>query len=178
MTNWYERFLNLAHHVAQWSKDRSTKVGAVIANQDKRVLSLGYNGFPAGATDDAIDRHERPLKYKWTEHAERNAIFSAARTGMNINGATIYTTYFPCADCARAIVQAGILELVTIKPDDNDARWGEEFRISKQILAEGNVNILEFNRYDVLPDERTDVELYHEYCEERRRKEAKNGQTT
>ncbi|MBT3703387.1 MAG: CMP deaminase, partial [Alphaproteobacteria bacterium] len=81
MTNsikWDQRFLKLADEVATWSKDRSTQVGAVIVMKDRAPGPYGYNGFPRQIDDEAEERHNRPAKYKWTEHAERNAIYNAA----------------------------------------------------------------------------------------------------
>ena len=121
--DWDERFMQLALHIAGWSKDRSTKVGAVIVGDDHILRAIGYNGFPRGVDDEAEDRHERPLKYRWTEHAERNAIYNAARIGVSLDDCTMYVAWFPCMDCARAIVQAGIARLVAIKPDVNHSSW-------------------------------------------------------
>ena len=98
---WDRRWLDLADHVSQWSKDQSTKVGCVIVGEANQVLSLGYNGFPRGVNDTPPERHQRPAKYKWTEHAERNALFNAARTGTNLTGAVLYVPWFPCVDCAQ-----------------------------------------------------------------------------
>jgi hypothetical protein len=84
----------------------STRVGCVIVGTHKEIRAIGYNGFPRGVDDDRDARHERPVKYKWTEHAERNAIYSSARAGISIDGCTMYLPWFPCMDCARAIVQS------------------------------------------------------------------------
>lgn len=138
---WKQRMLALANHVATWSKDQSTKVGCVIATSDNRVLSTGYNGFPVGIDDDIQGRHERPAKYKWVEHAERNAIYLAGHHGVALCCATMYLPWYPCCDCARAIVQSGIAYLVCYKPDFDDARWGEDFKISEVILNEGGVEV-------------------------------------
>ena len=139
MTDWNERFLELAESVGSWSKDRSTKVGAVIVGNNREVLSMGYNGFPRNCNDDVDARHERPLKYKWAEHAERNAIYNAARNGVRLEGSKIYLRWYPCCDCARAIVQSGIKYLICTAPDFDHPRWGEDFRISQEILDEGGV---------------------------------------
>ncbi len=89
------------------------------------------------------DRHERPLKYKWAEHAERNAIYSVARNGgPALKGCKIYVPWFPCVDCSRAIIQAGISALYAYEPDFNDPRWGEDFRISAEMLTEAGVHIV------------------------------------
>ena len=140
---WTDRFMALAEHVSTWSKDRSTKVGAVLVDpKSKAVLSLGYNGFPRGCDDTVEHRHARPLKYAWTEHAERNAIFNAARNGVRTEGATMYLPWFPCVDCARAIIQAGVAELVCVEPDLKDPRWGEGFAVAIEMLHEAGVEVM------------------------------------
>jgi dCMP deaminase len=143
MADWKKRMLDLAQHVAGWSKDRSTGVGCVVYGPvSMAVLALGYNGFPRGADDDVEARHERPLKYKRTEHAERNAIFNAAKHGVALYRMHMASTLFPCSDCARAIVQAGIRELVVpAGPDFSRPTYGEDFRISVEILEEGGVRV-------------------------------------
>lgn len=137
---WDERLVSLANHISQWSKD-STKVGAVIADTEHRVLSVGYNGFPSGANDDIPERHLRPAKYLYTEHAERNAIFSAAKNGVSLRGSIIYLEWFPCADCARAIIQSGISAIVCGKPDLETPKWGEHFKVSLELFKECGVHV-------------------------------------
>jgi len=141
MADWNKRFFYLSEHISTWSKDRSTKVGAVIA-KDNRIITTGYNGFPQGSKDDLDYRHERPLKYKWTEHAERNAIFIAARKGDSTLGATMYLQWYPCVDCARAIIQSGIVRVVCTKPNFDDERWGEDFKISDEMFKECNIEMV------------------------------------
>lgn len=140
---WDVRFLRLAKEVSTWSKDRSTRVGAVIVGDDKTPGPYGFNGFPR-AVDDAIeDRHQRPEKYKWTEHAERNAIYNAARIGMALKGCEIYVTHMPCADCTRAIVQVGIKRVVvdadSLENADFAGRWSDDDRITMGMLEEAGV---------------------------------------
>jgi dCMP deaminase len=137
--NWDKRMMQVAKLAASWSKDRSVGVGCVIASPDHAMLSSGFNGFPRGVNDNVEERHQRPAKYKFTEHAERNAIYNAARHGIKLEGATIYLPWYPCADCARAIVQSGIKTMVATAPNLEDPRWGEDFKASVTILAEGNV---------------------------------------
>jgi dCMP deaminase len=136
---WDDRFMELARHVGGWSKDRSTKVGCIIVGQDRLIRAIGFNGFPRGIDDDIEDRHARPNKYDWTEHAERNAIYNAARIGISLNGCTMYLPWFPCVDCARAIVQAGLTELVALEPDIANAQWGRQFTVSLDLLKESSV---------------------------------------
>lgn len=114
---WHEFFLSEAFFVSGKSKDWSTKCGCVVTSKDHDGLVRGWNDHPRGVAD-SIDRRERPAKYLWTEHAERNAIYNAARIGVSLKGARIYVNRVPCPDCARAIVQAGITELVTTVGDD------------------------------------------------------------
>jgi len=108
-------FMTLAYTAALCSKDVRTKVGAVIVGPGNEIISIGYNGLPRGANDDDEERQQRPGKYQWFEHAERNAIYNAARVGVSVNNCTIYTPYYPCSDCMRAIIQSGIKRLVLDK---------------------------------------------------------------
>jgi dCMP deaminase len=148
MADWDSRFMELARHIAGWSKDRSRGVGCVIVGPDNEIRATGYNGFPRGVNDEAQERHSRPAKYLWTEHAERNAIFNAARIGVSLKNCRIYIPWFPCMDCARAIVQVGIREVVAIKPDVSDPQWGEGFESAAALFAETGVTI----RWWKIPD--------------------------
>jgi dCMP deaminase len=128
LTKWDKIFIDQAKYVSNRSKDKNTKTGAVVVDNENTELVMGYNGFPRGADDDTDQRrYERPLKYLWTEHAERNAIYNAARLGLSLKGTKMYCTYFPCADCARAIIQSGIVALYTEKPDLNHHKWGDSW---------------------------------------------------
>jgi len=104
---WNVWFMQGVYWVASKSKDPKTKIGALIV-KDKRIISTGYNGIPIGVNDENEIRHQRPEKYKWYEHGERNAIYAAAKFGISTEGATLYTNALPCADCARGIIQSGI----------------------------------------------------------------------
>ena len=136
MTNWDERFMALAALVGSWSKDRSTKVGCVVIGRFNEVRAVGYNGFVRGVDDDDDAKHTRPAKYRWTEHAERNAIYHAAQAGIPLSGCKMYLPWFPCMDCARAIVQSGIRELVAVKPNVADERWGPDFQDAIEMFEE------------------------------------------
>jgi len=137
--HWDDRFMGLAREVASWSKDRSRKVGCVIVGPNREIRATGYNGFPRGVADDVEARHQRPAKYRWTEHSERNAIYNAARSGVSTEGCRIYLMWYPCMDCARAIVQAGIVEVVAVEPDWNDPTFADDFRDVKQLFVEAGV---------------------------------------
>jgi dCMP deaminase len=139
---WDKRFLELAKLVASWSKDRSTKVGAVIVGPFNDVRSLGYNGFPRGIDDEVEERHARPAKYKWTEHAERNALYNALLTSTSVERATMYLTWYPCADCARAILQSGIARLVCARrPDDSNPAFIDDFKVTQAMFSERGLSV-------------------------------------
>jgi len=131
----------LARQIAEWSKDRSRQVGCIIAGPNNEIRAVGFNGFPRGVDDSVEARHQRPAKYPWTEHAERNAIYNAARVGTPVEGCRMYLPWFPCMDCARAIIQSGIAELVCIQPDLKDPQWGQDFSDVPVLLKEGGVKI-------------------------------------
>jgi len=123
--NWDRKFMRVAEQIARWSKDHSRKVGCVVVGPNHEVRATGYNGFPRGIDDSVGARYERPAKYKWTEHSERNAIYNAARTGVSLDGCTLYvTTLYPCVDCAQAIVQVGIRAVACVEPDFSDPDLG------------------------------------------------------
>jgi dCMP deaminase len=138
---WDLKFIELAKHISSWSKDKNTKVGAVIVNDSNRIISTGYNGFVIGADDSIESRYEKDKKYLYTEHAERNAIYSAAEKGDSTRNATIYTLLYPCIDCARAIIQSGIKRVVCTKPNFNDERWGESWKIANELFDECGIKI-------------------------------------
>ena len=134
MINWDRRFLDLAEHIAQWSKDPRTKVGAVIVDEKKRVVSVGYNGFPRGV-DDIPDRYEdRETKHLFVAHAERNALDNAP---LMVDGCTLYVPLLPCNECAKSIIQKGITRVVTYTPDRDGT--GFNWDITKKMFEESGV---------------------------------------
>ncbi len=112
--SWDEYFMGIAMLSAERSKDPSTQVGACIANSDHKILSMGYNGMPVGCDDDkmnwAREGEELETKYPYVCHAELNAILN--NDGGSLKGTSIYVTLFPCNECAKAIIQSGIKEVV------------------------------------------------------------------
>lgn len=141
-TNWDKRFLDLAAHVAGWSKDPSTKVGAVIVDNQRRILSMGYNGFPRGV-DDSPERYtNRTQKYPRVVHAELNAILNTG-VPMSLEGSTIYSTHQTCMECAKSIIQSGIGCVVVpeangeVDPD----RWGDSIMIASEMFEEAGVEL-------------------------------------
>lgn len=134
---WDLRFLKLADHVAQWSKDPSTKVGAVIVDPERRVLSVGYNGFPRGVLDDEDRYNIRDTKYELIVHAEANAILTSTQS---VKGCTIYTTPLPsCARCAGLVIQSGIKRVVSIAKQDSNINWGGSVNWAAQMYYEAQV---------------------------------------
>lgn len=122
-SKWDIRFLQMASFVASWSKDPSTRVGAVIVDEEKRIVSHGYNGLPRGAADDHR-LNIREIKYRLIIHAEENAILNA--TG-SVKGCTIYVSHPPCAHCSGILKQAGIVRVVFEEPSQEfKRRWNLE----------------------------------------------------
>lgn len=140
---WDDYFAEMAILVASKSKDPSTKCGAVIIGPDNEVRSTGFNGFPRGVKDDERI-NERPLKYYYIEHAERNAIYNAARHGNSLKGCTMYVTGTPCHDCARAIIQSGIKRVIILEgchaPGFNK-RWEESMKHTKIMFKEAKIKV-------------------------------------
>jgi dCMP deaminase len=110
--HWHLRFLELAGRIATWSKDPSRGVGAVIVSSSKQIITTGFNGLPQGIADHP-ERLQRPVKYDLICHAELNAIVQCARNGVSPVGCTMYATFSPCVQCSLAIIQAGLVEVVT-----------------------------------------------------------------
>lgn len=141
MNKWDIKFIEEARLIAERSKDTNRKNGAVIVNDDNIVVSAGYNGFPMGCDDDVASRYEAPAKYFYTEHAERNALFLAARRGVATKGCRMYMTMFPCADCARGIIQSGVTKIIAPTPDVDHHKWGEHFKVALVMLEEAKVEV-------------------------------------
>lgn len=134
---WDKRFLELCRLISSWSKDISTKVGSVIVDSDNRIVSLGYNGFPKGFSDDEFRYNNRFIKYKYVVHAERNAIIFAKQ---NLKDCTIYTwPMMPCTACAGMIIQSGIKRVVSIENDNE--RWADDFSYSTVLFKESGIDL-------------------------------------
>lgn len=137
--SWESYFMWMAFMVSTRSKDRSTKVGAVIV-RDKVIIATGYNGFPRKCDDRVEARYERPLKYDWTVHAEENAILNAARAGLATIDSTLYVTpLLPCHNCAKSIIQAGIKRVVCKVASKNNTNWEESFKLTKIMFDEAQI---------------------------------------
>jgi dCMP deaminase len=142
--NWDEYYLEICRVVGARSKDPNTKLGCIIVGPAKEIRTTGYNSFPRGIRDDVPERLVRPAKYLWIEHAERNAICNAARCGTPLEGCTLYVEIMPCMDCARAIVQAGIKEVIVSgarMAQYSSDYYNEQFGNSLTLFSEAGVTV-------------------------------------
>lgn len=144
---WDLRFLRVALEVATWSKDPSTKVGAVIVRPDRRIVSTGYNGFPRGVLDDPAHLADRPTKYARTVHAELNAILQARE---QLGGCEIFCTFPPCSGCTGAIIQSGITHVVCIAPEGDNTRWEETWAYAAAMRKEAKVSTWMYDFHEVV----------------------------
>jgi len=159
--NWTEYYIKLAQQVSLKSKDRSVKVGAIVVGPDHEIRSTGYNGFPRGVDETKLSRWERPLKYDYVEHAERNAIYNAVRVGISLKDCTAYMYSTipggPCTSCAKGLMQSGIKEIVVLqmhsnsefdnkcKDQKNRADWKTDIDFAASLLAEAGVVLRAIN---------------------------------
>jgi dCMP deaminase len=148
----YHQAMSVALDVARASNDRSTQNGAVIlgAPNGASVISRACNRFPDGVGDtEESGRWERPGKYLWVEHAERNAIYKAAASGLALDGTTMVCHWAACADCARAIVQAKIMRLVRFESvGPIGSHWNESISVGDTMMEEAGVEIIELDVND------------------------------
>lgn len=147
---WIRYFKELASLVSTKSKDQNTKIGAVLVGPDNSIVSTGYNSFPRGINDDVPERQERPEKYFWFEHAERNAIYNAARNGVSTIGTTMYLNCrVSCPDCARGIINSGVKE-VWFNADHGakGEHFKEGYARSLTMLAEAGVTTHFYDEID------------------------------
>lgn len=142
--SWDEYFMGIALLSSMRSKDPGTQVGACIVNSEKRILSMGYNGMPRCCSDDEYpwDKVGEPLetKYLYVCHAELNAILNC--DSGNVKGCTVYTTLFPCNECAKAIIQSGIAEVVYMSDKYSDS---DSVLASKRMFTTAGVKFRQYN---------------------------------
>ena len=138
--HWDQRFLVVASHFAGWSKDPSTKVGAV-AVRNRRILAQGYNGLPSGVSDSEARLMDRETRLAMTVHAEANCICHAANNGVSLIGSTIYVwPLMTCSHCASLLIQAGIVKVVVpnfVEPQ----RWQDSFERARTMFIEAGVSV-------------------------------------
>ncbi len=137
---WDTRLLDMAELVSSWSKDPSTKVGAVISDDKHRVVAVGYNGFPRGIEDSEERYADRETKYKHVVHAETNAVLNATRS---VEGCMLYISLPPCSECAKLVIQSGISRVAfrQASPDRRE-RWRASMEAAVAMLEEANVEVV------------------------------------
>ena len=148
LDHWDARFLRIAEEVRSWSKDPGTTVGCVLV-KDRRILATGYNGFPASLSDHLPLYEDRDYKLAVVVHAEKNALFNAAKNGANTESCTAYVTFPPCSQCAAALIQAGVSLVVCPNPSESPDRWKANFKIASDILSEAGVKTLYYSEADL-----------------------------
>lgn len=137
--------MNVAKEISTWSKDPSSKIGAVIVNDEKRILSTGYNGFPRGITDSDKRLNNRGVKYNYIIHGEMNALLNALYNGISVRDATMYVYGLPiCPDCTKSVIQSGITTVVVQHPSvinkkDWVNKWNER---SLPLFEEANTKVI------------------------------------
>ena len=144
MKKWADRYMKLAQVISTWSKDPSTKVGAIVVGHNGEILSQGYNGFPRKIKDTNNRLNNRSEKYKYIIHAEMNAIFNASLNGVSLQNSSIYIYGLPiCHECAKGIIQVGIKKVIIDKKIKDN--WQESCQIAQEMLIEAGVTIIEIN---------------------------------
>lgn len=144
MKKWADRYMKLAQVISTWSKDPSTKVGAIVVGHNGEILSQGYNGFPRKIKDTDCRLNNRSEKYKYIIHAEMNAIFNASLNGVSLQNASIYIYGLPiCHECAKGIIQVGIKKVIIHKQIKDN--WQESCQIAQEMLIEAGIKIIEIN---------------------------------
>ena len=138
ISKWDRRFMDMAQLVASWSKDPSTRVGAVLVDKKHRVVSVGFNGLPHGVSDSSDRLNHRETKLRMVIHAEENALLFANRS---VAGCTAYVwPLLPCARCASKLIQAGISRVVG--PKNGRENWREENEIAVELMTEAGISVV------------------------------------
>lgn len=155
---WDEYFVNIAMTVKDKSKDPNSKIGAVIVGKSNEIISTGFNGFCRGINEEVEERWVRPEKYSWVVHAEENVVYNAARLAVSTIGSKLYLVGFgahdvpcvPCTQCSKAIIQAGVAEVITYAYKDlsEGTKFNKEAALfSLNMLLEAGVQFREFKRH-------------------------------
>lgn len=161
--DWNEYFMRLVYLASYKSKDNRTKIGTVIINNENTLLATGFNGFCRHVIDPMDEdfenhpkkyRYEKPEKYFFFEHSERNAIYQAARNGIKLKNSILYTQGVPCCDCARACIQSGVSKIIVheqwplngITKLNGSQDWIKSLKYSCEMLDEANINIESFSK--------------------------------
>ena len=148
LSKWDRRFLRIAEEVRLWSRDPGTKVGCVLV-LEKRILSVGFNGFPQNLSDSLELYENRDYKLAVTVHAEANAILNAAKNGAKTQSCTAYVTFPPCSQCAAALIQAGVEKVICPDPGNAPERWRASFKLGNEMLYNSGVKLLYYSEDDL-----------------------------
>ena len=130
----------MAERISSWSKDPSTKIGAIAVGSKGQVLSQGYNGFLRSIEDKPEYYEDRETKYKYVVHAEMNVIYNATYNGVSLDGATLYVTGLPvCSDCAKGVIQVGIRRVV-MKEQEIPLKWVKSWKITAGMFDQAMID--------------------------------------
>lgn len=141
LSKWHVRWMNRAIFTSYWSKDPREKVGCVIIDDHRNVLSDGYNGFPHGIRDD--DRlNDKALKNLLVVHAEANAVATAAANGHALRNGTCYVNRHPCTQCAALLIQAQIRQVIYYHPNMHESTHLDNFTLAGDMLKEAGIQVL------------------------------------
>jgi len=139
-TSWVDKYIKLAKHVSQWSKDPSAKIGCVAVGDHGQILSQGYNGFPRGIKDSEDRLNDREQKYKYVVHAEQNCIYNATLNGVSLASADLYVFGLPvCSECAKGVIQVGIKRVFMCYSPDVPQKWRDSMLTSLDMFREAGV---------------------------------------
>lgn len=143
---WLNRFMKIAEDVSEWSKDPSSKIGAVIISNTGRILATGYNGFSSRFNDTEDLYQNREFKYSRIIHAEMNALINALNYGINIDNSLLFVYGLPvCNECAKIISNTNI-KTVVMKYKHSE-KWEESFKITKEIFKECGIEVIDLNNF-------------------------------
>lgn len=136
---WDKRYLGLAREISTWSKDPSSKIGAVAIGSKGQVLAQGYNGLPRGIFDGTARLIDKEIKYKYVVHAEMNLIYNATYNGVSLDNSTLYVWGLPiCNECAKGLIQVGVSRVV-MPESDYPQRWIDSWNDSKILFNEAGI---------------------------------------
>ena len=142
-TMWSDKYIKLAKEISTWSKDPSTKIGAVVVGADGQILSQGFNGFPRGIKDSEERLNNRERKYELVVHGEMNAIYNASLNGVSLKDSTIYVYGLPtCNECAKGIIQVGIKKVVAMRPEKYNSDWDKSNKNAAALFKEADITYL------------------------------------
>ncbi|MCX6154733.1 MAG: deaminase [Candidatus Kapabacteria bacterium] len=168
--DWDQLYITMCYLVGMRSRDAHTHVGSIIVDSDNVLVSTGYNSLSRGIESDESGirlSRENGEKYFWMEHAERNAIYNAARRGTKLKGCKLYVPWLPCTDCARGIIQTGISEIVVHRNGQSfydsktNGNWEKSYQRTLEMLAEAGVQ-LRWEECDIIiPEIYMNAELYN-----------------